>query len=61
MAHAAIPGKATVTIGDVKVAVDVWGAVTAYKTEQKVKGRKLKMPEALTELAVKQLKTEGLL
>jgi hypothetical protein len=49
------------TIGDVKAPLDVWSAITTYKTQQRVHGRKLTMPESLIELAEKQLKLLRLL
>lgn len=46
-------GKAneTITIGDVKASKKVWGIVNSYKTQQRLQGRKLKMPDALCEIA----------
>lgn len=41
----------TITIGDVKASKKVWGIVNSYKTQQRLRGRKLKMPDALCELA----------
>ncbi len=49
-----------VTIGDVKAPVMIWGLVNSYKTREREKGRKLKMPEALLELAEKGAQAEGL-
>lgn len=50
------------TIGDVKAPLDVWSGVTTYKTQQKARhGRTLTMPEAMVELAKKQLETEGII
>jgi hypothetical protein len=40
-----------VTIGDVKAPVKIWSMVNTYKSREREKGRKLKMPEALCELA----------
>jgi len=57
----AISGDEVKTIGDVKAPLDVWSGVTTYKTQQRVHGRKLTMPEALIELAKKQLVTEGII
>jgi hypothetical protein len=48
------------TIGDVKAPIKVWGLVNSYKTRERVRGRILKMPEALLELAEIGAKAEGL-
>lgn len=49
-----------ITIGDVKTTKEAWGVVNTYKTNQRVQGRKLKMPEALIELAMIGGKHEGI-
>lgn len=56
-------GKAveTITIGDVKASKRVWGIVNSYKTQQRLQGRKLKMPDALCELAEAGAEAKGIL
>jgi len=49
-----------VTIGDVKAPVRVWKMVNTYKANEREKGRKLKMPEALLELAEKGAESENI-
>lgn len=48
------------TIGDVKAPIKVWGLINSYKTRERVRGRNLKMPEALLELAEIGAKQEGI-
>lgn len=47
----AVGAEETITIGDVKASKRVWSMVNSYKGQQRVRGRKLKMPDALCELA----------
>jgi hypothetical protein len=49
-----------VTIGDVKAGVELWGKVNTYKSRERAKGRKLKMPEALCEMAAVGADTLGI-
>lgn len=48
------------TIGDVKASIKVWGLINSYKTRERVRGRNLKMPEALLELAERGAEAEGI-
>lgn len=49
-----------ITVGDVKLPVKLWSRVNTYKNNQRVNGRKLKMPEVSAELIEKGLKAEGI-
>ena len=49
-----------VTVGDIKLPVELWRGVNTYKNDQRVKGRKLRMPEVSVELIARGLKAEGI-
>lgn len=49
-----------VTVGDVKLPVALWSRVNTYKSNQRVQGRKMKMPEVSAELIEKGLNAEGI-
>ena len=50
-----------ITIGDVKAAVSLWRKINSYKGQvREQEGRKLKMPDALCELAEIGAKTKGI-
>jgi hypothetical protein len=51
---------AFVTIGDVSAPVDLWSKVNTYKSRERKNGRKLKMPQALCEMAEVGAKTLGI-
>jgi hypothetical protein len=49
-----------VTIGDIKAPVKVWSRLNTYKTEQRVKGNKMKLKEAAVAMIEKGLNAEGI-
>lgn len=49
-----------VTVGDIKLPVELWTRVITYKNNQRLNGRKLRMPEASIELMERGLNAEGL-
>lgn len=51
---------AFVTVGDIKLPVGLWARVNTYKNNQRLNGRKLRMPEASIELMERGLNAEGL-
>jgi hypothetical protein len=49
-----------VIIGNVEAAVKLWGKVNTYKSRERSKGRKLRLRDALCELAERGAEAEGI-
>lgn len=49
-----------VTVGDINLPVGLWARVNTYKNNERVSGRKLRMPEASIELIEEGLKSKGI-